>query len=83
MNPIHPQVEPYFIITNLMCGLIFCDSCQRQPQFQSTAPDLSDQRRYHQAEAMHRQGWVILPQLPLVQCPDCATTPTPTPTRHT
>ena len=69
---VDPAVEQHFIVTDLLCGLIFCDACRREPAYQSEAPEMLDKHRYDQAAAMQREGWVVLPDGIRVLCPQCA-----------
>lgn len=72
---VDPAVEQYFVVAELLCGLIFCDVCKREPVFRSDAAEMSDEHRYHQAVAMRREGWVVLPDGIRVSCPECAAAP--------
>jgi hypothetical protein len=69
---VDPAVEQLFVVTELLCGLIFCDVCKREPVFRSQAAEMSDKHRYDQAVAMRREGWVVLPDGIRVFCPECA-----------
>lgn len=69
---VDPAVQQHFMVTDLLCGLIFCDTCKREPAYQSHAPELSDKRRYDQAVAMQREGWIVLSDGIRVLCPECA-----------
>jgi hypothetical protein len=68
---VDPAVERHFIVTDLLCGLIFCDACEREPVYQSQAHDMSDRQRYDQAVAMQAEGWVVLADGIRVLCPEC------------
>jgi hypothetical protein len=69
---VDPAVEQHFIVTDLLCGLVFCDACKREPVYRSDAPEMSDKHRYDQAAAMQREGWLVLPDGIRVRCPECA-----------
>jgi hypothetical protein len=71
---IDPAVARHFIVTDVLCGLVFCNLCKREPLFVSAAPELSDRHRYDQALAMFREGWELLSGGLEVLCPECAAT---------
>lgn len=67
-----PTVEPFNDAAFVMCGLMSCQDCCREPSYQSDYPEGTEENWYDQAVVMKYEGWVLLPEPYQVVCPECA-----------
>lgn len=65
------EVEPYYIVTMILCSCVFCDRCQAELAYTSTHPQYCDENYYDQAVAMKQQEWTVTADLK-AYCPTCA-----------
>jgi hypothetical protein len=66
-----PDIAPFFDVTNVYCGLVFCDACNAEAKYTSQNPMYCDANYYDQALAMKRQGWTVTDDLRAF-CPACS-----------
>lgn len=64
-----PDVEPFWILTDYMCGLVLCDGCKAETPGVSPFEANTDEQRYAQAVAMKEAGWKVAGLKAL--CPTC------------
>jgi hypothetical protein len=55
----------------VLCGLIFCEGCRCEVEYESQHPEYSDEAYRDQAAAMRTQGWVAGANWS-AYCPTCA-----------
>jgi len=68
-----PAVDPYYDVTYILCGFVFCSACRCEVVYTSPHCEYTDEKYYDQAVAMQQQGWTISSDDPLdVVCPACA-----------
>ncbi len=67
-------VAPFYNVTFILCGMVFCNRCKREASYPSNHPPYSNETYYEQAAAMMRDGWSVIGDALDVLCPSCAGT---------
>ena len=68
---VDPEVAPFYNVTFVLCGLVFCNRCGAEVIYASPHPAYTDENYYDQAVLMRAGGWSVVPGTVDADCPAC------------